>query len=86
MSNVVVKPKAEKFLSKVDRKTRERIFEILLILESDPLPYKTYDLKKLKGYENRYRIRMGKIRILYEFSLINQTITIYKIDYRERAY
>ena len=49
---------AEKFLKKQDRKTQER-----LLLAINQLPEGT-DIKKLQGY-NMFRMRVGKIRILY---------------------
>jgi len=36
------------------------------ILKSNPIPYKKYDVAKLKGYRNTYRIRLGKLRVIYE--------------------
>ncbi len=44
------------------------------------------DIKKLHGYQNHYRIRIGKtVRILFELST-DQTIVIYSISTREKAY
>ncbi|MBU4373606.1 MAG: hypothetical protein KJ714_04035 [Euryarchaeota archaeon] len=32
----------------------------------DPVPIKSLDITKLKGEKNKYRIRKGKFRIVYE--------------------
>lgn len=56
--------KLDKFLSKLDKKTRAVIKEaILLILNKD---LSTLDIKKLKGESNIYRVRVGKARIIFE--------------------
>jgi len=43
-------------------------------------------VKKLRGGGNRYRIREGKYRILYEVNKKNKTIVIYRIKLRKVAY
>jgi mRNA interferase RelE/StbE len=45
---------------------KARIKEVLLAIKSDPVPYKRFDVVKLRGYANVYRIRIGDIRIVYE--------------------
>jgi len=42
------------------------------------------DIKKLKGYKNHYRLRVGEFRIL--FFLENSKIVVYKIGKRESVY
>ena len=42
------------------------------------------DIKKMKGYEDRYRLRVGDIRVL--FKLVKNHITVYLIAYRKDAY
>jgi mRNA interferase RelE/StbE len=56
--------KLDKFLYKLDKKTRAIIGRaIILIVSGDFL---MFDIKKLKGSSNRYRVRIGKIRIIFE--------------------
>jgi mRNA interferase RelE/StbE len=38
----------------------------LIALRTDPAPFRRFDVAKLKGYENFYRIRIGDLRIIYE--------------------
>jgi mRNA interferase RelE/StbE len=56
--------KLDKFLYKLDKKTREVVGKVitLIILED----FSMLDLKKLKGSENRYRVRVGRIRIVFD--------------------
>ena len=37
-----------------------------LITEEEPVPIKSLDVAKLKGEKNKYRIRKGNFRIVYE--------------------
>jgi mRNA-degrading endonuclease RelE of RelBE toxin-antitoxin system len=56
--------KLDKFLYKLNKKTREIVEKnVMLILSGD---FSTLDLKKLKGNKNRYRIRIGRIRIIFD--------------------
>ncbi len=86
MVKVVLKRSAEKFIFKVNEKIRMKILQVLKDLETDPIPFKIYDLVKLKGYDNRFRIRIGKIRIVYEFVPKELTIIVWDIDFRGRIY
>ena len=56
----------EKFYKKRNRKERDSIDDKLDILCEDPYDSKRLDIKKLKGYEKRYRLRIWDYRILYE--------------------
>lgn len=42
--------------------------------------------KKLKGFENSYRIRIGSYRVIYTISDTVLIITIIKIAHRKSAY
>lgn len=55
--------KINKALGKLTSKERERIKEILIKLKNGQL--NNIDLKKLKGREDIFRIRKGKLRIIY---------------------
>src|SRR3989344_8684814 len=43
----------------------EKIKEALDCLKLDSVPAKFYDVRKLEGTKDSFRIRLGKIRILY---------------------
>lgn len=64
----------------------KKIIEIFEILKSDPIPYRSAEVKKIKGYPNTYRIRVGDIRILYKIYKKDRRLVIYDIDYRGRIY
>ena len=56
----------EKFYKKRDKKERKIIDEKLDILCEDPYDVSQLDIKKLNGYEKRYRLRIWDYRIIYE--------------------
>ncbi|OGI57380.1 hypothetical protein A3B85_00070 [Candidatus Nomurabacteria bacterium RIFCSPHIGHO2_02_FULL_37_13] len=56
--------KLDKFLYRLDKKTRTVIEKIItLIVLGD---FSILDIKKLKGSKNMYRVRVGKIRVIFE--------------------
>ena len=71
-------PKIKKLLSKFNNEEREIIES--LIAEIVSLEWRDLDIKKLKVYQDIFRIRKGKIRII--FSRINKDINILAIERR----
>lgn len=56
-------PAALRQFKKLDKFVQARLKPKIRALAENPRPR---DAKKLKGYENTYRIRVGDYRILYE--------------------
>ena len=86
MFEVIVKKRAEKFALSADKGYRGKILEILDELETDPIPFKTRDVKRMEGFDNRFRIRKGRIRIVYEVSFSEFKVTVHDIDFRGSIY
>ena len=82
--NVNITRKALKELNKLDPYTRNRILEALIILRDYGFTSRL-DIKKLRGYKNHYRIRVGKYRILFELEKPRKII-VYAILPRKEAY
>jgi mRNA interferase RelE/StbE len=76
--------KTLKNLKKLDKNLKSRILEALRTLRDEGFSRKL-DIKKLKGYKNHYRLRIGHYRILFELQK-PKTIIIYAILPREKAY
>jgi len=68
---------AEGYLGKQSAKQVERIKRAIISLPAG-------DVRKLKGIENGYRLRVGKVRILFEKQ--EEKIHIVKIDNRGDIY
>lgn len=82
---VFVESKAKKQFKKFPKENQDRIIVALKTPENEGLSTRL-DIKKLRGYQNHYRIRVGKtVRILFELS-IDQTIVVYSISTLEKAY
>ena len=54
-----------KFLQSQPLAVRQKIVETFDTLKAQPHDHRNFDIKPLKGFENAYRLRIGKYRILY---------------------
>lgn len=70
-------------LEKLDIQTRERVAKKLKELEERPLPR---GYRKLRDEVDVYRLRIGKIRILYKILWDEKVAVVFKIERREKAY
>lgn len=84
MYHVVLTKRAKKGLDKAPDHFRKRYVEALDALQQTFAPVKLFDVKKLKGYEGTYRIRIGDWRILYEFRKAEDAIVVFEIGPRGR--
>jgi len=82
---VRIAEKLEKTLARIGKKDRERIFDRISLLESDPRPKES---KKLKGQNKAtiYRIRSGNYRILYTIEDEILLVLVVDIDHRKNIY
>lgn len=72
-----------KFIDSLNEKTRRQLKAKLIALKKSPFTMKV--VKKMQGGENIYRLRMGRIRIVYRI-IHNNEIEIIDIDYRGNIY
>lgn len=83
---VILSKRAFKFLDSLDGKTRNRVIADLDKLSNYSSYDKSLDLCKLQGQNDYYRLRTGKIRIIFMLDKKAQSILVRKIAYREAAY
>ncbi len=82
---VLIESKAKKQFKKMTKDQQTRVFTALTTLETEGLSNKL-DIKKLRGYQQHYRIRVGRlVRIRFELSS-DRAIIVYSISTREKAY
>jgi len=81
---VFVEVKTQKQFKKVPVRDQARIIEVLNTLEKEGLSARL-DIKMLRGYQRHFRIRLGDYRLRFELSA-DQTIVVYSISQREKAY
>ena len=78
---VVISKKAEKQLSKLNQFVRRKILKILKKFESG----ERVDIKKMKGTDDEFRIRVGNYRILIK-RFKNNDYLVTEIGKRENIY
>jgi mRNA interferase RelE/StbE len=79
-----IKPSAGKELEAIGSKVdRIRIVAKIAALAANPRPHGS---EKLAGYDDRYRIRQGNYRVVYEIDDDASHVTIYKIGHRREVY
>lgn len=86
MFQVIISPTARKSVKKLPEHYKRRIIELLLIFRENPVPAEYYDIKKLKGYTDTYRARIGDVRVIYEILWNIKEVHVLLIERRERAY
>ncbi len=67
-------------------KQSAQILELVSVLKREPIPYTVYDLVKLKGKDDAYRIRIGDLRIVYQVDFEHSTVSIEFLGPRGKAY
>jgi len=73
-----------KQLDQLRENERRRILDALYTLRDYGFTPRL-DIKKLLGYENHYRLRVGDFRILFELAK-PRTIRVYDVLHRRKAY
>ena len=64
-NRIVIHRKAIKSIEKLSEKERIKIKQIITSLKAFPLI--RHGIVKLKGFEDTYRVRVGKLRIIFRF-------------------
>jgi len=80
---IEVSSTAERQLKKLGQEDQRRLVKAMLFLGNDPYPKGS---RKLSGYDDVFRIRVGEFRILYSVSGKRLIIIILKIGQRKDVY
>jgi len=83
---IIISRKARKSIKRLPKHYRQRVIDLLLLFRENPIPAEYYDVKKLRGYVNTYRVRIGNIRIVYEISWNLRKVYVLLVEWRERVY
>ncbi len=83
---VAFKKKALSKSKKLTSREKKRIKEVIATIEVDPVPFKRYDIKKMEGHDDTFRIRDGKLRFVYTVDFLRRRITVHYIGPRSGAY
>ena len=76
---------AQKEFARLPLSMRERILEAVTILAQNPFT-ELLQIKKLKGADDLYRIRLGNYRVVYEIRKTILLIVVIKIGHRKEVY
>lgn len=80
MYKIIIKKPAKKFIDKLPKNEKIRIIKAI-----EKLP-DGVDIKKLKGHDNVYRLRIGDYRILYTVDNGEYTVIVINAGNREQIY
>ena len=80
---VEVSATAERQLRKLSRADQVRLIRAMQVLSSDPRPP---GCRKLSGYEDVFRIRVGRYRILYTIDDRRVLVIVLKVGDRKDVY
>jgi len=80
---VIVERQAEKTLRRLPKEVLSRVDRLLMSLAEEPRPA---GCKKLRGYENLYRLRVGDWRLIYAIEDDQLVVLIIEVAPRGEAY
>lgn len=80
---VEIAPAAERQFERLPRTVQVRLAPLIDALAQNPRPH---GVKKLSGLENRYRVREGDYRVIYEVYDNDSVVIILRIAHRSNAY
>ncbi len=80
---VLIPKPVQKQLDKIPRSDRDRIIATIRLLAETPRPI---GVKKLKGYEDTCRIRVGTYRVVYEVKDQDLIILVLAAMHRKDVY
>ena len=81
---VLIKPSAAKEIEAVDqKKDRQRIVARILALADEPRPIGS---EKLAGQSDRYRIRIGRYRVVYSIADDDLVVVVVRVADRKDVY
>jgi mRNA interferase RelE/StbE len=81
--SIEIKQSAQKELDALDDSLLTRIDGKILALAENPRPA---GCKKLKGYQDQWRVRVGDYRVIYILDDASKTVTVTRVAHRREAY
>ena len=82
-------------LLSLPRSHQEKVGKLIDRLSENPYPSRfkfidisstIFDIKKCKGHQTRFRVRLGEYRLVYEIDEASQMILVLKLDTRGDIY
>ena len=82
MFKILIERNAEKELNNISSPIFDKLVLQINDLKTNPNPDGS---RKLKGFDNKFRIRAGNYRILYEVDSVNKLIKILRVRHRREV-
>ena len=76
---VLIHPKVAKAIKDLPKAPKVRLSEFIDALKDNPVPFRKFDIKKLKGQRDRYRVRLSDFRLTYEVDKKERLVMLLKI-------
>lgn len=85
MIQILFTAQAEKQIAKLDKNVRLRIIAALERLSE---AYPVGDMRKMQGYDDLWRLRVGDYRVVMQIDLVTAsiTITVIRVGHRKEVY
>jgi len=81
--SILLRPAAVRDLKALSADVRRRTESAIERLKDDPRPA---GVKKLVGFENEWRLRVGDYRVLYVIDDPNRRVLVARVAHRREAY
>lgn len=76
-----------KQVEKLEQPMKLKLFDLFLKLKENPVPVDEFNVVKLSSSMNTYRVRIQRIRVIYDIYWKEKRIEILKVDKRkDRTY
>ena len=72
-----------KQLEKLERKSKLNLLDLFLKLKENPVPAEEFNVVKLSGSKNTYRIRIQRIRVIYDVYWKEKKIDVLKVGIKK---
>lgn len=80
MYKIIIEKAAQKFIRKQSKDIQQRLYDIIKQLPNGN------DIKKLKGFKQKYRLRINDFRIIFDRYDDRLVIDVINIDNRGQVY
>ena len=77
---ILIHPRVEKAIKDLPKAHKVGLSEFIDALKDNPVPFRKFDLKKLKGKKDRYRARLGDFRLTYQVDKKEKVILLLKLE------
>ncbi|HLC37122.1 MAG TPA: type II toxin-antitoxin system RelE/ParE family toxin [archaeon] len=84
---VIASKRVKKEIEKFEKPLKIKLLDLFLKLKENPVPVDEFDVVKLSGSLNAYRVRIQKIRVIYDIFWKQKRIELLKVEKRkDRTY